>query len=378
MLKIKRWVLVVAATMGITAYGLPPVSIQLLTTTDVSQPFNELTPPSIDHGQVVFTAMMATGGSGVYVYSQGKIYPVATNETWTPDLQRFFKTFIPDSPQVFGNAVVFGAKDNKGILGIYRWQAAKLTALAQIGGFFDAKHQGVWRELWPPQIASATQVDFLAKTTEPGIKIFEWHEGHFPVALSIGDFDKLSQVSVTPTRVGWIGQRAGQAHAEIDVWNGKNTKLIVNDRVDIPHRSVGYFTRFNELALDASTSEISWIGGGILGQKGVYVFDGKQLLLVADKEIVLPQGISFFKDFSSLSADHGQVIFYGTGDMGQAGIYLYDVFQQTLVKVLTLKDEVSQKTLKQIKLGTHALSGNQIACLLEFTDGTQAIAIIQW
>lgn len=125
--------------------------------------------------------------------------------------------------------------------------------------------------------------------------------------------------------VGWAAVTASPATA-LEV----SFATIADENTPIP-RGFGNFTRFDQVAIDGGV--VAFVGFGEGGQEGLYLFDGSQLSMVADRNTPVPGGTGTFTEIArrgeglaglasvrTLSLHDGEVAFVGGGPDG-FGIY---------------------------------------------------------
>jgi hypothetical protein len=82
------------------------------------------------------------------------------------------------------------------------------------------------------------------------------------------------------------------------------------------------FTGLHSPSID-DHGQVVFKGRGKSGQRGIYIYKGGILAVVADGNTVLPGGAEFLTAVHDLSMNNnGQVVFEATGSSGQQGIYL--------------------------------------------------------
>lgn len=360
--------------LALVAQAGPPLSIGLVAQTGGDAAiFQSLGAPKIHHGQVMFMAKTSTN-SGVYVYSQGKIYPLATSDTPLPEGMGYFRHFSPTTFALGDAAAVFVASGSGWQEGIYLWRQGQLTTVADTDTpvYSDPKDHFV--DFLAPTLVTDQDLVFIGKTFKGRSLILEWQAGKLSHPVALAPKAALLGLSAAGSRIVWITEKNQEGF--IQSWDGQTLQTLLSPNTNLPHQSVGYFTHFAGLSLDQNSDALAVIGGGILGQKGVYALSQGQLLVVADKGSLIPEGLGSFTNFSEVSMDQGSVIFYGTGEFQQAGIYLFSLTDQALLKIFSTQDKINQAPLTAIVLGPQAISGRQIACLVKFQDDSEAIAMI--
>ena len=143
---------------------------------------------------------------------------------------------------------------------------------------------------------------------------------------------------------------------------------VADETTPIPN-GTGNFTGFGFPALDGGNVAFQGFGSG--GQLGIYTDIGG-LTLVADTNTPIPNGTgNFTVFFGSPALDGGSVAFRGLGSGDQNGIYT-DI-GGSLEKVIDLTDLLDGKTLSSLNFSINGLSGNSLAFLAGFTDGSRGI-----
>lgn len=156
----------------------------------------------------------------------------------------------------------------------------------------------------------------------------------------------------------------------------KNGKIITiaNQNTSIPGSSVGFFTTFKDVSYDGNTGNVAFVGAGILGQLGLYIYNGSKIIPALTSQEWLPDTKGQFSRFSMPNLLGENLIFHATGSQGSQGIYFYSL-NGNLFKVVSNNDIVNGKHITNLEISHEAFSGNQVAIHITFADGSSGIYI---
>lgn len=144
----------------------------------------------------------------------------------------------------------------------------------------------------------------------------------------------------------------------------------------------GSFTAFSHVAGESSAGGgqgMAFVGAGG-GNSGVYLYDGWQLLRVADTSTELPQGTDTFASFQSVGYTAGtiedgpMVCFLATDSSGQQGLYAgcwWDGLAPS--RIVDLSTPLDGKTISSLEYADGAQAGYEVYFKATFTDGSSGI-----
>ncbi|MDA2921159.1 hypothetical protein MYX76_16990, partial [Desulfobacterota bacterium AH_259_B03_O07] len=148
---------------------------------------------------------------------------------------------------------------------------------------------------------------------------------------------------------------------------------VVADKSTMIPGGTGNFLGFGAPSL--SGGNVAFVGfSNSPDQIGIYTDIGG-LSVVADKSTMIPGGTGTFTGFEITSLDGGNVAFLGFGTSNQRGVYTN--LGGSLVKVIAIGDSLDGKTLSLLFFGVEGLSGNSIAFIVVFTDGSNGIFVAE-
>lgn len=270
--------------------------------------------------------------TGLYIYKQKQLHLIANQNTPIPATSGTFSSF-QDPNLLSDNSVVFIGKNHQGNAGIYL-----------------ANPQGLLKKLLDSNTA---------------------------LPLGKGTFDTLSHLSASPNSTdtavhfAFVGKGSGNQLGLYRYTNGQ-FQLLANENTSIPGEGTGFFQHFDSVSYDQATHGVAYIGGGVLGQTGVYYNNGKENMMIANTQTFIPDGIGHFTKFSELSTSGQSIIFHGDGQSGQKGVYVYDS-QGGIYKILSTHDKINGKTIQNVMISKESLSGNNVALWVQFKNDDKAL-----
>ena len=87
-------------------------------------------------------------------------------------------------------------------------------------------------------------------------------------------------------------------------------------------------------------TNVSFIGAGSGGERGVYLISGGNITTVADRTTTIPGTGDTFTEFTISSIDGDRIVFMGRGPNSLVGLYLYTISTQTLVKIIDSTEQL--------------------------------------
>lgn len=301
--------------------------------------------PTFDNGSVAFRGFGATffpNGSiqlsqeGIYSNLSGTLSVVADRNTPIPSSTGNFVSFDAD-PSLDNNVVAF-TTNNGNDSGVYKQENGLLSVIAN------------------------------RSTVIPG---------------TTSNFETLDEPVISNRDILFFGSRGFQENFRSGIYVASNNSLnvIADDNTPIPG-GIGNFNFFDAANLDNNSVVLKGGRTTLQGrvQEGIYLENGGSLSLIADLNTPIPDGTGNFSSFifTAPAIDDGNVAFIGYGSNSQAG--LYTTLGGSLSKVIDINDTLDGKTFSPFSftsatLGREGLSGNQLAFLAEFTDGSQGVYI---
>lgn len=150
-------------------------------------------------------------------------------------------------------------------------------------------------------------------------------------------------------------------------------RKIADHNTQIP-RGAAFFEDFSEVAYDADKNEVAFIGTGLLGQEGVYIFDGKKIIKAADQLTPIPGGTGKFIDFSDVNLFHDNIIFRGSGANNQTGLYLHS--DVGIFKIMNTFDRIAGDKITDIHVAPDSFNQNQAVIRINFDTGFSKVYLV--
>ncbi|MBW4509492.1 MAG: PEP-CTERM sorting domain-containing protein [Scytonematopsis contorta HA4267-MV1] len=337
--------------------------------TNGSGNFTDFGAPAIDGSNVAFRGKGSNGQDGIYISEGGTLKRIADRNSLGQSDNEFFTL---TNPSIDRSDVAFSAyKAIRGGDSIY----------TNIGGKLNSFESAIFGSFAGPPSLDKGNVTyyFNAARREPRQEINSTLPGLSNVArsapvvatplpdgsgrfFSFGSFPSLNNGSIAFYGTGSNDRRG------IYIREGETLKAVVENTNGIPN-GIGNFSDFGNFSLN--NGSVAFFATGANNQQGIYTNLSGRLSLVADTTINIPDGNGNFLRFDNPSLDNGNVAFSAIGSNGQQGIYTN--LGGTLTKVIDLKDLLDGKSLSSLSVERESLSGNAIAFLANFTNGSRGI-----
>lgn len=171
-----------------------------------------------------------------------------------------------------------------------------------------------------------------------------------------GTFTAIPDFSFSKTDVAFIGTGQQNQFGIYYMQQGQ-IQTIANNKTEIPNGS-GFFTNTHDLCLN-SQGFISFIGTGILGQQGLYVYAHGKLINAVDQRSIVPGQNTLFVNFYHASCNDDMVVFLADDQSPLTGIYAY-TFLGNLLPIINQQEVIDKHTLRQLSLPKNALQGQTL------------------
>lgn len=344
--------------------------------------FSYFNPPSLDCGNVVFSAAKeGIPGAWLYGYFDGILIRIADEITVLPNGGGPMQS-INYSPTIAGQLVGFWASSAGGNQrGVYTYSNGAFQVIADRNTLIPSTPRTFY-DFGPPSMTKDAIAfvgedrptmgpnDFgIYSFTSLGLQVHV--NGQTPVPGG-GSFFGLLSNSLPYLDGQRIVFHGGPSADGIYLFDGSAVQLIANYSTPVPGFS-GYFNSFSsQSAVLSGDTVVFWGGSG--AYEGLFA-TYPAFRRVADLNEYVPDGLGRFTRFprQNFSIDGDMIAFLGEGYIGQKGIYAE--IAGSLHKVIDLDDLLDGQPLSFIGLGMgrEAASGNQIAFSAQFATGTSAI-----
>lgn len=361
--------------------------------------FVSLSSPSLDEGHVAFVGTISSSPlqQGVYTNISGKLNVIADSTRLIPNSTENFSFF--GSPSSQGGQVIFlgSSAFPQSQQGIYSYVnnipleivANRNTSIPGGTGNFATFNVRGSVSVDPSIDAGNVAFRGLDSSFREGIyanikdTLKTIADTKTSIPLGTGNFTAFSDAVIDDGFVAFVGTGSSSQQQGIYTNIGGRLKVVVNTKTAIPN-GIGNFTRFVNASQTSEQTRIAFDNGNVVfngfgsgSQQGIYIKVGGKLNVIADTKTPIPGGMGNFTSFTSIlnnnaSLDNGNVAFQGSGS-SQVGIYT--TLGGSLRKVIAVNDSLDGKIVSSVASGREALSGNQIAFLVRFTDGSEGIYI---
>ncbi|OGT29897.1 MAG: hypothetical protein A3E87_09145 [Gammaproteobacteria bacterium RIFCSPHIGHO2_12_FULL_35_23] len=354
--------------------------------------------PHLQAGYTAFIGTDTVGNQGIYTNLYGALNVVASYGTSVPDGQGNFSSFNSTSDffdvpsynnlAIFGSVIAWVATDSTWESGIYSATQSNGPQLVANQSTSIPNGQGNFIAFAYPTVMADESIAFWGAGNNNQQGLYHANSQgllstlidiHATIPNGTGNFTNFMYPSFSTNpqsaeNFAFIGTGNNNQQGVYLMQNQKLIK-IADTNTEMSGGNVGYFTDFKDLSYDGYSNNLAFIGDGILGQTGIFVYNGKTVSALVQPTNIIPDGVGNFKSFSTPNMENGYVLFQATGSFNQQGIYLYDL-QGNMYKILSNKDKINGKAVKTIAIGSNALSSNQISALINFQDGTSGIYLI--
>ena len=343
--------------------------------------------PTLFNNIVVFRTIEP---NAIYANLYGSIQPIATSSIRAPgsddrDFEIFNDTFATSSENLpaisTDNNIVFLALSDIGKPGIYLFSHKKLSVVADHTNtlpqtknhFTSFSSPGFLKNNVAAFVGETKDSSGIYSINEKG-KISSLANTQTPIPEGEGNFTSFSKAFFGRGKIHnfvFLGKGTDKQHGIYLYKNGKISK-ITSLFTKIPG-GTGFFFHPRDLSFDPEKGQVAFIGKGIVGQSGIYFYDGKNILKIADKQTVMPDVIDKFNDFSGVSLDNGMIVFVASGLTKHLGVYLFA--DDKIFKIVSSEDIIDNKKIIGFDVTHRALDKNKLALVINFADKTSAVYI---
>ncbi len=312
---------------------------------------------------------------GVYSYINGSLNTIADTNTSAPGGTGNFSSFL-STPTISGNNVAFLGTDSVGNQGIYtKIGGGALNVVANQSIPVPGGTGNFQPNLFKAPTISGQNVAFLGTDSSGQQGIYTNSGGTLNVVANentaipggAGNFNSFLSPTISNQNVAFVGSDSSNNQA-IYTKIGSSLQAPVNQNTTVPG-GTGTFTSL--LSPEINGQNFAFEGVDSSGQTGIYTDIGGSLTQVANFNTLIPGTTNNFATLSNFSFDGQNVAFLGSDSSGNQGLYANS--GGALTKVIDVTSPLSGKTLTSLDISKQGLSGNSVAFLANFTDGSSGI-----
>lgn len=140
-------------------------------------------------------------------------------------------------------------------------------------------------------------------------------------------------------------------------WMSPNGLKTITDQSNTIPNGAGYFQSIEQLCYIAP-NQFAFIGHGLFGQAGIYLYDGNALVKVTDQHTVSPRKEGLLTTYKILSCGQNMLAFSAVTDDGMGGVFTYN--NGALSTLLTTQSVINKQTFSKIDISPNSLQQNQL------------------
>jgi len=298
-----------------------------------SQNFTDFAFPVISGNNVAFAALSGAR-QGIYIVAGGTLTTVADQSTAVPDGTGSFTGFggIPagfgGGPVISGKNVAFFGFGSAGG-GVYLFNGSGLVKVVDGNTPIPPGGMGNFSGFGTVAISGTAVVLEASGSTfgQQGIYLFDGAtlrrvaDTTSPIPGGTGNFvlfeegPVISGKNVAFKGVGSNGQRG------IYLFDGTSLNRVADTGTAVP-QGTGTFDDFHFPV--ASDAGVTFVGISGDQREGIYVFEGGVLTKAADRNTTVPGGVGHFSNFSAPDMSARNVAFESEGSSGERGVHVFN------------------------------------------------------
>jgi hypothetical protein len=271
--------------------------------------------------------------TGVYLHDGSRLRRVADVTTPMPGSSRCFGRF--DGLAISGKNLLFWARsDNQSeaqpVDGLYLFDGEGIRTVADTDTLVP-EGEDTFTFFWEHKL-SGEKVAFLASYSSccdagiylhDGKKLKKVADNYTEIPGAGGlSFTGLDFIAISGKEVAFRGDNLEYASEGIYLKDGKELKTVAGPSVTVPGTEEGFLYLYRPAF---SGKKIMFYGGNT-SAAGLYLYDGPELKTVVDTETLIPGENTHFSWVSDLVVSNGKVAFRSAGEpiSGLQGLYLHD------------------------------------------------------
>jgi len=322
--------------------------------------------PSVDGDAIVFSAGFSAS-LGIYSDAGGSLHVVAASGDAVPGGTG---GFVSLDPQHFEDGVVpFRGTGSDGELGIYSVPALSggVTRVADLttpipDGAGNFTQFGGAPDYSDGEIVFRSNLEGVYRGAPGNLSVVA--DTSTPIPGGSGNFSIFSVATISAGQVVFLGDGGVYSTSDAGLVPIATTATAIPD-------GVGTFTGVGFPVV--SDGNILLGGSGTLNQRGLYLGANEAALsVIADVFTEAPDGVGNFTSFGFNYAIDGDAVVFTATDGAQV-LALYTNLGGVLARVIGEGDELDGKTVTNVQIGLDAISGNRIAFLASFADGSSGV-----
>ncbi len=355
--------------------------------------YTKFNAPYLLNGKVAFHAFYAKNSNeGVFSNLGGELEITANRKTKMPGARTTFRTFGSDVALSKNNVAFwgYGRRRTQNYSGIYNFTNGKILPVADNSTVIPGgKNRGIFINVSQPVPLSNGETIFIGEDSNFNLAIYAGKDQkHLRLLLGYdvsipfgkGKFTNIYQFAVSQSNLSYddfifLGKGKGNQVGMYLYHKGK-ISMLVNQNTKIPN-GVGFFKGINKLCYDSKNNQVAFIGEGVIGQQGIYLYNikTKKIIKIADQETFVPDETDRFNEFFNLSLADGEIIFGVRDENQERGVYLYNT--KGIFKVISDHDLIDKKAISDFALSSSALNKDLAAMIIKFKDGTSAVYLVK-
>jgi hypothetical protein len=354
--------------------------------------FTHFDPPYLHDGKIVFRGFNGKKNAGVYTNIKGTLQVIAHNKMRPFNSRRFYAfghNNLPSTdnlPIIFKKKIVFfGNGDGNILTGVYYFDDNKIFPIATRRTVIPNGAKGLFTYFLDPGFLDKKQVAFIglgekgvtgiytADTKQKVQTLLDYKTKMPNIDANFQEFSQLALPQNGQSEDFVLMGSDGHEHFGVYLYHNGKLSLITAHDTEIPE-GTGYFKNIKNIAFDDKTDQVIFIGEGILGQSGLYLYKKNKLIKAIDQQNTIPEEDDQFSKIEAASIYDGKIAFQATGHKEQKGIYLYT--PKGLFHIVDTHDKIDKKEIKTIGLSKGSFNDDQLALTIEFVNGENAIYIL--
>jgi hypothetical protein len=352
--------------------------------------FNYNHAPTIDNGEVSFSALGRTEQEGIYTTAGGLLRIAANRNSINPlTSEKFYSVNFLQSPSIRGGKNAFYGRDKSTTTGggIFIEEDGVLSPIIDNKTLMPGKNIA-FETFNNVSMSSEGDVTFLndvyVSTPETSYGIYKFVNTVLSEVAERGDtmpgsdetFSRFSAPTIHSENVAFrgINNKANTPEYNVGIYTDRGGKLrkVVDTSTEMPDGSGRTFDALFRPAIHEKG--ITFYGSTNSRESlGIYAEENGALKILVDKNTTLP-GVSTGYEVGSYASDGHDIVFsVANVSKNDYGSSLYFSDRQKVVPLIKPTDTFDGKELKRIFLDPHGYDDDVVAFKAQFADDTFGI-----